>query len=58
VLSALTVNLIAGGKGIDGVEFVEVAAIGVAVVVAATARNLIAALVAGMVTLWLLLWWL
>ncbi len=58
VLSALTVNLIAGGKGVDGVEFVEVAALGVAVVVAATVRNLIAALVAGMVTLWLLLWWL
>lgn len=56
VLSALTVNLIAGGQGIDGVEGVEVAAIATAVVVAALARNLIAALVAGMVTLWLLLW--
>lgn len=56
VLSALTVNLIAGGQGIDGVEGVEVAAIAMAVVVAAFARNLIAALVAGMVTLWLLLW--
>ena len=56
VLSALTVNLIAGGQGIDGVEGVEVAAIGVAIAVAALARNLIAALVAGMVTLWLLLW--
>ena len=56
VLSALTVNLIAGGQGIDGVEGVEVAAIATAVVVAAWARNLIAALVAGMVTLWLLLW--
>jgi len=56
VLSALTINLIAGGKGVGGVEFVEVAAIGVALVVAATARNLIAALGAGMVTLWLLLW--
>jgi branched-subunit amino acid transport protein len=56
VLSALTVNLIAGGKGIEGVEFVEVAAIGAAVIVAATARNLIAALAAGMATLWLLLW--
>ena len=48
VLSALTVNLIAGGQGIDGVEGVEVAAIATAVVVAALARNLIAALVAGM----------
>ena len=56
VLSALTVNLIAGGQGIDGVEGVEVAAIATAVVVAAWARNLIAALVDGMVTLWLLLW--
>jgi len=56
VLSALTINLIAGGEGVGGVEFVEVAAIGVALVVAATTRNLIAALGAGMVTLWLLLW--
>jgi branched-subunit amino acid transport protein len=56
VLSALTVNLIAGGQGIAGVEWIEVAALGVAIVVAALARNLIAALVAGMVTLWLLLW--
>ena len=56
VLSALTVNLIAGGKGIDGVEWIEVAALGVAIVVAALARNLIAALAAGMLTLWLLLW--
>ncbi len=56
VLSALTVNLIAGGQGIGGVEFVEVAALGVAIAVAAVARNLIAALVAGMVALWLLLW--
>ena len=55
VLSALTVNLIAGGEGVGGVEFVEVAALVVAIVVAATARNLIAALVAGMTTLWLLL---
>jgi branched-subunit amino acid transport protein len=56
VLSALTVNLIAGGQGIGGVESVEVAALGAAVVVAAVARNLIAALGAGMATLWLLLW--
>jgi branched-subunit amino acid transport protein len=56
VLSALTVNLLAGGQGIDGVEFVEVAAVAAAIVVAALARNLIAALAAGMVTLWLLLW--
>jgi branched-subunit amino acid transport protein len=56
VLSALTVNLIAGGQGIGGVEFVEVAALGVAIAVAAVARNLIAALAAGMVALWVLLW--
>ncbi len=56
VLSALTVNLVAGGQGIGGVESVEVAAVGVAIVVAAIARNLIAALGAGMLTLWLLLW--
>ncbi len=56
VLSALTVNLIAGGQGIDGVELVEVAAIGAAIVVAATVRNLIASLAVGMTTLWLLLW--
>ncbi len=56
VLSALTVNLIAGGQGVGGVEFVEVAAISAAVAVAAIARNLIAALVVGMATLWLLLW--
>jgi branched-subunit amino acid transport protein len=56
VLSALTVNLLAGGQGIDGVEFVEVAAVGVAIAVAVLARNLIAALAAGMATLWLLLW--
>lgn len=55
VLSALTVNLIAGGQGVDGIEFEEVAAITVAIAVAAVARNLIAALGAGMVTLWLLL---
>jgi branched-subunit amino acid transport protein len=56
VLSALTVNLLAGGQGMDGVEFVEVAAVAVAIAVAALSRNLIAALVAGMATLWILLW--
>ncbi len=55
VLSALTVNLIAGGQGIGGVEMEEVAAIGASIVVAAITRNLIAALTAGMVTLWILL---
>lgn len=56
VLSALAVNLVAGGQGIVGVEFVEVAAIGVAIVVTAITRNLIAAFAAGMTVLWLLLW--
>lgn len=56
VLSALAVNLIAGGQGVDGIETEELIAIGVGVIVAATVRNLIASLAAGMVTLWLLLW--
>ncbi len=56
VLSALTVNLIAGGQGVDGVEWVEVTALGVAIAVTTLTRNLIAALAAGMITLWLLLW--
>lgn len=56
VLSALTVNLIAGGEGAGGIEFVEVATVAVAVVIAAVTRNLIATLAAGMATLWLLLW--
>ena len=55
VLSALTVNLIAGGEGSSGVEVIEIAAICVAVIVALITRNLIASLTAGMVTLWLLL---
>jgi branched chain amino acid efflux pump len=55
VLSALTVNLIAGGKGASGVEGAEVAAIAVCIAVAWAARNLIAALAAGMVTLWVVL---
>lgn len=56
VLSALCVNLLAGGEGIDGIELDEVIAVGVGVAVAALARNLIAALAAGMLALWLLLW--
>ncbi|HYN31331.1 MAG TPA: AzlD domain-containing protein [Ilumatobacteraceae bacterium] len=54
VLSALTVNLIAGGKGTSGIEAVEVAAIVAASVVAWSTRNLIAALGAGMLTLWVI----
>jgi branched-subunit amino acid transport protein len=56
VLSALAVNLIAGGRGVAGVEVVEVAALGVAITVVAITRNLIVALAAGMTALWLLLW--
>jgi branched-subunit amino acid transport protein len=54
VLSALTVNLIAGGKGASGVEAAEVAAIAAAIVVVSFTRNLIAALGAGMLTLWVI----
>ncbi len=56
VLSALTINLIAGGQGVGGIEGAEVAALVATVVVAALARNLIAALGAGMTVLWLALW--
>jgi branched-subunit amino acid transport protein len=56
VLSALTVNLVAGGQGVDGIEGAEVIAIGVSIVVAVVARNLIVALAAGMCALWLALW--
>ena len=55
VLSAMTVSLAAGGDGIDGVEFAEVAAIVVGVAVAWWRRNLIASLLAGMATLWIVL---
>ena len=56
VLSALAVNLVAGGQGVSGVDANEVAAVGACIVVAVVTRNLIVALAAGMVTLWLLLW--
>jgi branched-subunit amino acid transport protein len=55
VLSALTVNLIAGGDGVSGVEFAEVAAITVSIVVAWWRRDLIISLAAGMLTLWVVL---
>ena len=55
VLSAMTVSLAAGGDGVDGVEFAEVAAIVVGVAVAWWRRNLIASLLAGMATLWIVL---
>jgi branched chain amino acid efflux pump len=52
VLSALTVNLVAGGKGASGVEATEIAAIVAAILVVRLTHNLIAALGAGMLTLW------
>lgn len=55
VLSALTVSLIAGGEGIGGVEVAEVVAIAVSIAVAWWRRDLISSLVAGMVTLWVVL---
>jgi len=56
VLSALAINLIAGGEGIDGVTGVEVAALAAGVAAAALSRNLIASIAVAMTTLWLLLW--
>jgi branched-subunit amino acid transport protein len=56
VLSALTVSLIAGGEGVDGIDVEEIAAVTAGVFVAAITRNLIASLAIGMSTLWLLLW--
>jgi branched-subunit amino acid transport protein len=56
VLSALTVNLLAGGQGVSGIDTEEVVAVGVSLIVAIIARNLIVALLAGMCALWLMLW--
>lgn len=56
VLSALAVNLLAGGQGVSGIDTEEVVAVGVSVIVAIAARNLIIALLAGMCALWLMLW--
>lgn len=56
VLSALTVNLVAGGEGIAGVTGVEVAALAAGVVAAALSRNLVVSITLGMATLWTLLW--
>lgn len=56
VLAALTVNLLAGGQGVDGVEAAEAIGVAAGIVIAATTRNLVAALGAGMVALWLALW--
>jgi branched-subunit amino acid transport protein len=56
VLAALAVNLAAGGEGGPSLAWAEVLALTVAGVVAWKVRNLIATLVAGMVTLWLATW--
>ena len=56
VLSALVVSLIAGGEGISGVDGTEVAAVATGGLVALRTKNLIAALAAGMIVLWLALW--
>ena len=55
VLSALTVNLLAGGRGMDGVTGPEVAAVAVGAVVAALTKNLLASLFAGMSTIWIII---
>ena len=55
VLSALTVNLIAGGAGVSGIEVAEVAAITACALVAWWRRDLIVSLAAGMLTLWIVL---
>lgn len=55
VLSALTVNLLAGGHGISGVTGQEVAAVAVGGLVAWRTKNLLASLAAGMITLWIIL---
>lgn len=55
VLSALVVNLLAGGDGVSGVDAEEIAAVAVGCLVALRTRNLMASLAAGMIVLWLLL---
>lgn len=56
VLSALVITLVAGGDGRSGVDGAEWIALAVAVVVAATTRNLIVTLVVGMAALWVADW--
>jgi branched-subunit amino acid transport protein len=56
VLSALTVNLLAGGQGASGVEIAELTAVAACIVVVVITRNLVASLAAGMITLWILVW--
>lgn len=52
VLSALVVTLLAGSEGAEGVELPEVAAVLAGAIAAWKTRNLIATIVAGMATLW------
>lgn len=56
VMAALAVNLAAGGDGGRGVTPAEGLALFVAGVVAWKSKNLIATLLAGMITLWLATW--
>ncbi len=56
VLAALAVSLAVGGDGGPSLSFPEGAALVVSGAVAYWRRNLIACLVAGMATLWLLNW--
>lgn len=55
VLASLAITLLAGGDGAAGIEAVEVAAVAAGCAVAAWRRDLILSLLAGMVTLWVLL---
>ncbi len=55
VLAALVVTLVAGGRGVDGIEIPEMAALVAAGIVALATRNLTWSLLAGMGALWLVL---
>lgn len=56
VMSALVITLTASGEGMSGVDLEEWLALAVAATVTALTRNLIAGLVAGMGTLWIVIW--
>jgi len=55
VLSAMVVSLTAGGKGLDGFETAEIAALIVGASATLVSRKLPIGLGAGMVTLWVVL---
>ncbi len=55
VLSAMVVSLTAGGEGLDGFEAAEIAALMVGAGATLVSRKLPVGLVAGMLTLWLML---